>query len=260
MKNLSVLTLAVLFIASPAYAKTPAADPADEAQVPINSQDNHPGEPVPPVSIPAQPAGPALRAQETRLLAMQKPAYEAETLFASRIYAHGGYGAFGNKITTYDGKTGYMAGGRGAWIINHCFLLGGGGYGATCPAIEREFAQEQKKLKFGYGGLELGYVFTPHRLLHFSLQALIGAGGIGYVEEVITGRDEYGNDIIAYEGEGDAFFVAEPMLYLEVNVTEWFRLCLGGGYRYVAGVDLKGVSNQDLSGASAELLFKFGYF
>jgi hypothetical protein len=52
------------------------------------------------------------------------------------------------------------------------------------------------------------------------------------------------------------------MLLVELNVTKWFRLCLGGGYRYIDGVDenIVGVSSSALRGANGELTLKFGFF
>jgi hypothetical protein len=56
--------------------------------------------------------------------------------------------------------------------------------------------------------------------------------------------------------------VAEPMLFVELNVIKWVRVCVGGGYRYVEGVDGSRVNlnSCDLRGASAELQLKFGFF
>ena len=35
------------------------------------------------------------------------------------------------RFTQIDGDFGVLVGGRGEWIINHRFVLGGGGYGLT---------------------------------------------------------------------------------------------------------------------------------
>jgi hypothetical protein len=45
-----------------------------------------------------------------------------------------------------------------------------------------------------------------------------------------------------------------------MNVTHHFRLGVGARYRHVSGVDLEGMSDHDLSGPSASLIFKFGKF
>jgi hypothetical protein len=46
----------------------------------------------------------------------------------------------------------------------------------------------------------------------------------------------------------------------ELNITNFLRLALGGGYRFVTGVDISGLTNADVSGASLSLNFKFGGF
>jgi hypothetical protein len=222
----------------------------------------HPTPASPPVPAPIviNPVAPVILSQETAACHQTKPKYPVETLFSSDIYAHGGYGAVGTKITKIDGKIGHMVGGRGAWIVNHSFLLGGGGYGMSSENMKREFDGEMKNVEFGYGGLEFGYILNSNRVMHFAFQVLLGGGGVGYLDRIVIGLDEDGDEVVEYQGERAAFFVAEPMLYMEVNVNQWFRVCMGGGYRFVNGVDLQGVNNAALEGASAELLFKFGSF
>ena len=67
-------------------------------------------------------------------------------------------------------------GGRGGWIINHEFVVGGGGYG-----LSTDILVDGKKLAMGYGGLELGYVFFSDSLVHFTIHSLFGFGGISLV-------------------------------------------------------------------------------
>ena len=60
--------------------------------------------------------------------------------------------------------------------------------------------------------------------------------------------------------ETNEYFVFEPDLNLELNVTKFFRIGLGVGYRVVAGDDFKGYNYLDLSGVTGTLTFKFGKF
>jgi len=53
---------------------------------------------------------------------------EAETLFAGEV-VHGGFGGPVLKASTVNGSPALFVGGRGGWIINHSFILGGGGDG-----------------------------------------------------------------------------------------------------------------------------------
>ena len=53
---------------------------------------------------------------------------QEETLISGQL-EYGGYGGPVVKFTTINNDWEVMVGGRGGWIINHSFVLGGGGYG-----------------------------------------------------------------------------------------------------------------------------------
>jgi hypothetical protein len=61
-------------------------------------------------------------------------------------------------------------------------------------------------------------------------------------------------------GETTAFFVVEPGLEVEVNITRFFKIGIGASYRLVRESDLSTVSDNDLSGFSGGLSLKFGKF
>jgi hypothetical protein len=174
-----------------------------------------------------------------------------ETLISGKIES-GGFGALVLKLTEIDGKTAIMSGGRGGWIINHTFVVGGGGYGLV-NNIKPEGISSEKDLllEMGYGGLEFEYIANSQRLIHYSIYTLIGGGSVEYRE-----RDHPFEEVYASDG----FFVAEPGVSFELNVTKCFRVSLGTSYCYINGVDLEGMSNSDLRGLSANLTLKFGKF
>jgi len=103
-------------------------------------------------------------------------------------------------------------------------------------------------------GALLEYIISSDKLIHFSIQTLIGAGGVRYQ---IKDYDE-DNDEVNYTD--DAIFVMEPGINVFLNVNINFRIGAGLTYRYVNGVDYKNLTNSDLSGVSAQILFKFGEF
>ena len=175
-----------------------------------------------------------------------------ETLISGEV-EHGGFGGPVVKLTEINGRTGILVGGRGGWIINHTFVLGGGGYGLASDIKAKEIGLGTiLYLDMGYGGLELEYVVNSPKLIHLSFHTLIGAGSIGYRE-----RDDH------FEWDDDSddiFFVAEPGANLMLNVTEFFRIGLGFSYRFINGVDLEGLSDSGLDGVSTNLTLKFGKF
>jgi hypothetical protein len=151
----------------------------------------------------------------------------------------GGFGAPVVKFSDIGGEFAVFAGARGGWIINHTLVLGLGGYGLASSIGDYP---GEREVEFGYGGLELEYINSSDDIVHFTILTLIGAGGV-----------------TALFDEGEAVFVLEPAANLEVNVTKWFRLGAGGGYRFVSGADLV-LSDDDLSAFFGVLTFKFGGF
>ncbi|HDQ45760.1 MAG TPA: hypothetical protein ENN17_09735 [bacterium] len=176
-----------------------------------------------------------------------------QTLISGDIQ-HGGFGGpvvkFGNVLD----ECGVFVGGRGGWIINHQFVLGGGGYGLVNEIASRRDAD--LFYSFGYGGLEIEYIAASDRLVHLTFQALIGAGGVRLYEKINGTRfDDETNTV-----ETDAIFVAEPGVNVELNVTPFFRIGFGAHYRFVSELDMPGLKAGDLSGLSAAITLKFGKF
>lgn len=179
------------------------------------------------------------------------PLIAQETLISGAIES-GGYGGPFVKIGQINGKTGIFAGGQGGWIINHRFVLGGKGYGLA--NIVESGGSENLKLEFGCGGALLEYIIASNKLIHFSIQSMIGAGGVQYaVKDYRENRD-------AINYTTDAFFVLEPGINIILNFTRIFRLGAGASYRYVNGVSYESLTDSDLSGASFHILLKFGSF
>ncbi|MFH0988744.1 MAG: hypothetical protein V1799_01870 [bacterium] len=183
------------------------------------------------------------------------PAFaQEETLLEGEIES-GGFGGPVVKFGPVNGEFGLFVGGRGGWIINHSFILGGGGYGlvnnvkAKVPSIYGE-----EYLDFGYGGVEMEYIPHSNKLIHISFMTLIGAGGIGWKDKdnavMLNNRQR----------ESDAFFIVEPAVNVTLNITQYFRISGGASYRYITGLESAAAKNADVSGPTAMLTFRFGKF
>lgn len=181
-------------------------------------------------------------------------AQQDQTLVGNRV-TFGGFGGPVVKVSPVSGETGLLVGGRGGWIIklnpSSSFVIGGGGYGLANDIKAKNIIinGEQQYLSVGYGGLELEYVEGSDKLIHFSIQSLIGAGGAGYRNK---NHGETSNT--------DAFFVWEPGVNVLLNVTHFFRVGAGAGYRLTSGSHLADATDSDLSGVTGILTFKFGKF
>ena len=202
-------------------------------------------------------------------LTLTVSAQQQETLFSSPV-EHGGFGGVVSKMTSIRGEMAYMVGGYGGWLIDHQLMLGLGGYGLASnvraeSAAEQAYAPDGTPLyvEFGYGGLMLEYILTPHKLVHVNAQLLVGAGGATYRENWYGDWDDdwMDDDRNHHYGRHEALFVTEPSVNVELNLTDWMRVSAGASYRFVSGVDnIVGLKNSDLSGASGQLSLKFGAF
>ncbi len=185
-----------------------------------------------------------------------------QTLFSGGSYKSGGYGAPEVKFTNVDDKFGVLVGGRGAWIINSTFAIGGAGYGlVTSHSIPDYFTRDDTVayLRTGYGGLYLSYINSSNELIHFTINTLIGAGGASYTSSISDLlNDNNRHDSKVYESS--AYFIFEPQLGMEINVVKVFRIELTAGYRFISGLELSRTKSSDLSGFSGGIAFKFGSF
>ncbi len=179
---------------------------------------------------------------------------QEQTLVGNGEMSNGGFGGPVIKYTQIKNEPAVLVGGRGGWIINHTFIIGGGGYGLA-NQIESDYITDYSKpyIDFGYGGFELEYIIQSDQLVHFSIYTLIGAGGVNY-------RADSHNSWEDWNYSSDEFFVLEPALNVEVNIASFFRINAGASYRYISGVNYDNLKNEDFSGFSGVLTLKFGSF
>jgi hypothetical protein len=184
---------------------------------------------------------------------------QAQTLFGGKDLSHGGFGAPEIKISDVDGHSRLFTGAKAAWIVDHGFYLGVGGYGMTwgIDAPPDEYGDKQY-LHMGYGGVLMGYTFFSNWLVHANIEHIIGAGGYGLVNNAF-GDENFERHMD--RNNANAFFVWDPQVTMELNVAKYFRVTAGVGYRALAIPREKhGFSSQDLSGITGSLSFKAGKF
>jgi hypothetical protein len=185
------------------------------------------------------------------LVAIPSFSQEEENLIKGKIDV-GGFGAPVWKITTLNGETLILNGGRGGVIINHTLVLGGGGYNTFTDAgtsMINSADNEKLFLRMEYGGFEIEYIHHSSKLIHWTVYTLLGSGRL----EI---REHEPDRTYAK----DNFFAYNASLNAELNVVKWCRLNIGAGYRAVYGVDVEGLKNSDISGPEAHVTVKFGKF
>lgn len=191
--------------------------------------------------------------------------------------ANGGYGGIIVGWTQIDGRDALTIGGRAAWIANHYFALGMAGKaffdgfnqnGYQDPNYNPSYDSDYS-LAGGYGGLLLEPIVKPMWPVNFSFPVMIGAGGVTATPASWQHIDYYDT----YYYNSTAFFVAEAGVDIQFNITKFFRVAIGGGYRYTSNIYLqhkyldeldvehvKNVPTDALRGFNADLTLKFGWF
>jgi len=190
----------------------------------------------------------------------QEEGEKIETIF-SGVSSNGIYGGLSLGYTEIDNRHAFMLGARGAWIINHSLAVGLGGKVFANEYEYNVLEGEDVNLQGGYGGLLIEPILGGEQRIHLAVPILIGAGGIVHADEYHHDRyydDYYGHR--DYINDSEAFFVLEPGVELELNLLRFFRVSLGGYYRYTSQIDLYDTPSDVLHGFSYEIAFKFGKF
>lgn len=173
----------------------------------------------------------------------------------------GGYGGISTLYSQIDSKDAFVFGARGAVIMGHVFAFGIAGAGFINEFQYDIGLDDNVGLAGGYGGLFFEPIIMPRFPVHVSIPVTVGVGGVG----LTTYHNHWDNDNVMVD-RSDAFFVVEPGIELELNITKFFRFSLGGYYRYtsdinVSDVDLsRSIPKDALRGFSAGATFKFGFF
>jgi hypothetical protein len=187
---------------------------------------------------------------------------------------HGGYGGPFVKVGELEGQTAVMMGGKGGWLINHTITLGIAGCGMvnapTQKYINADNEEVEASLRFGYGGFYLEYINNPASVVHINANVLFGWGGIIFDEEGDWGgfnNTDNNNDDFEKKNPNVSYFVIEPSIGVEMNVTSFFRIGLDASYRFGNKIgsnalfrDNPVIKDYKIDGFSGSLVFKFGAF
>jgi len=184
-----------------------------------------------------------------------------QTLFnGGGIYSSGGYGAFNMAYANIDGLNTLYFGGQGGWVINHSFVVGGGGYGFTTDFRFDEELNARYQYNGGYGGVLLEFMLKPSRIVHVNFPMLIGGGGVRYTQD-----SDSSNSI--FQEDESSFFIFEPGVELQVNLLPFMRIAFGARYKLTSNTTLRYLSTGEaiadagfLRVPSANISFKFGRF
>lgn len=181
---------------------------------------------------------------------------------------HGGWGAPTTHYTRLLDQDALLVGARGGWLIDHRVTIGLAGHGLTTVVRNRAYdamlveqaieLRRQSTLSLGYGGLLIEPIIAYRSPVHISLPIIIGAGGVAYAQQRAVTQDD---DVLGYRwDDGQAFFVVEPGIDLELNLIPLVRLGVGASYRYTSDLDLPATAKDALHGLNVGFSIKVGRF
>lgn len=194
---------------------------------------------------------------------------EINTLFGDDI-SHGGYGALSFGYTQVAGRNAMTSGIKGAWIINHGIGLGFAGTGYFTE-IESGVLPNEALSAYtgGHGGLLIEPILFGKNPIHVSIPLIIGGGAVVYGSDLIFNEDFVPEYPSYYQSFFDYYFLFEPGIEIEFNLTHFFRLAVGVSYRLTSDVHLSKeydyttyeiLKADDLRNFDVHIVFKFGKF
>jgi len=187
---------------------------------------------------------------------------------------NGFYASLSFGWTMIDGENAFIIGPRIAWIANHYFALGiaGGGFSnfMHLPPNDEYYPRDEYFLAGGYGGILLEPIIMAKNPVHVSFPIMIGGG-------MVTANSKNSWTDYSFNGEyynNDVYFVFEPGVDLELNITKFFRIAAGASYRLTNELDMTysyfseqegsmfthDIDKHALNAFNVKLALKFGIF
>ena len=146
-----------------------------------------------------------------------------------------GFGSPFVEFSSVNDQFAVCVGAGGALMINQAIFIGAYFEGLVTNHFMEDLKTyvniEKPKVSFEHGGLWLGYVFKHKKPVHGGLSMKLGWG------EISLEGDGYDYDPDLDYDYTDRIFSVLPQLELELNMTRWFRINAGVGYRFVTGID-----------------------
>jgi hypothetical protein len=193
------------------------------------------------------------------------------------------------KFTDINGDFANLAGAYGGWVIDKKFMIGGGVYTLTNGdssdmtyggGVFEYFVNQGSLVNVSVRGLVGGgsASFENDFPFHFDVRGIGRGAGVDFGGRGNPGRGGFGNlgnididsivnpvggflDLDALDFFDDetstSFFIAEPEVNVNVNISERVRFAVGGSYRFIGGA---GRLNNRLDGFAATVALKFTFF
>jgi hypothetical protein len=155
-----------------------------------------------------------------------------------------------------DGKSTYFAGGKIAYVANQQFEVGFSGVGFYSDQ-NHNGPLDNNDIFGGYGGLHIEPIFFGKSKFSMSIPVLVGGGAVAFSN---TDFDDFFEHDHGHIEDWDPFFIVEPGLSVQYNISRYLQFELGAKYRITSNIDLFPSHINNLNGFSVGLGIKVGVF
>ncbi|MGD1842988.1 MAG: hypothetical protein ACFB0B_19185 [Thermonemataceae bacterium] len=102
-----------------------------------------------------------------------------------------------------------------------------------------------------YAGFQFNYFHKPHKLVHPMVGASVAWGTVGWQQNLQLFNNEiFVQDVFLYTVDGG----------VELNLAEYIRLTVTGGYRWMENLDIQGLNDDAFNNFFIGLGIKMGKF
>ena len=188
---------------------------------------------------------------------------EVQTLFGSGAKVTGWFIDFNNSYSKLNGHNAHLPGFAGGVIMNKNFKLGLIGKSLTCHETYLQYDdifEEPVYLVGGHGGLFFEASPIDNKTVHISIPFVIGFGGAEYhsVNSYPEIDDDGELEDCHLKMSTSPYWVVEPGVNVEVNVTGFMRLYAGYSYRWMMGLNLENTNANAFNGSNFNFGIRFG--
>ncbi|MBU2946387.1 hypothetical protein [Zobellia uliginosa] len=172
---------------------------------------------------------------------------------------HGVYLGLTMGVGEIDDQNAFMGGLKVAYVANRQFEIGfAGNFLYSEQDIYNNSLARYEDLIGAYGGLHLEPIFFSKKRVNLSFPLLLGAGGVGYIDNRFQDDDTYEEELT--EDDFDVVFVAEPGVSALFNISRYLQLEAGVKYRFSSRIELPPTRTTRINGFSAGIGVKVGIF
>jgi hypothetical protein len=139
-------------------------------------------------------------------------------------------------FSNVEGSFSVDLGATGGFIINENFILGAYGLNLMTKPPRTDLSTigyptyTDGQIKMIQAGGILGYIHKPENEFHWGVSC---SGGLGLISLYANNPDNQNTELL-YD---DRVYIIVPKLFMELNMTDWFKVNAGIGYRFFGKIN-----------------------